>query len=116
MQYETHKRSILKVVSWRIWATNIHWQTVDIDKNNRKDFKACIFLITDLFGVNKSTITKLVENIPRVGETAKLFVDAGLIVLVSFISPFKSERDMAREMVENDEFYEVYVSTLYEVC
>jgi len=57
-----------------------------------------------------------VENIRRVGECAKLFVDAGLIVLVSFISPFRSERDMAREMVENDEFYEVYVSTPLEVC
>ena len=40
-----------------------------------------------------------VENIRRVGETAKLFVDAGLIVLISFISPFRSERRMARELV-----------------
>jgi bifunctional enzyme CysN/CysC len=50
-----------------------------------------------------------VENIRRVGETAKLFVDAGLIVLVSFISPFRSERDMARDLVAADEFLEVYV-------
>jgi bifunctional enzyme CysN/CysC len=50
-----------------------------------------------------------VENIRRVGEAAKLFVDAGLIVLVSFISPFRSERDMARELVAADEFLEVYV-------
>ena len=50
-----------------------------------------------------------VENIRRVGEAAKLFVDAGLIVLVSFISPFRSERDMARELVAADEFIEVYV-------
>ena len=50
-----------------------------------------------------------VENIRRVGETAKLFLDAGLIVLVSFISPFRSERDMARELVGADEFLEVYV-------
>ena len=55
-------------------------------------------------------------NIRRVGETAKLFVDAGLIVLVSFISPFRSERDMAREMVGADEFYEVYVNTPLEIC
>jgi bifunctional enzyme CysN/CysC len=52
-----------------------------------------------------------VENIRRVAETAKLFVDAGLIVLVSFISPFRSERDMAREIVEKDEFLEVFVDT-----
>jgi len=50
-----------------------------------------------------------VENIRRVAETAKLFVDAGLIVLVSFISPFRSERDMARNLVGTDEFFEVYV-------
>jgi bifunctional enzyme CysN/CysC len=52
-----------------------------------------------------------VENIRRVAETAKLFVDAGLIVLVSFISPFRSERDMARELVEPGEFLEVHVDT-----
>jgi bifunctional enzyme CysN/CysC len=52
-----------------------------------------------------------VENIRRVAETAKLFVDAGLIVLVSFISPFRSERDMARELVGEGEFIEVFVDT-----
>ena len=50
-----------------------------------------------------------VENIRRVAEAAKLFVDAGLIVLVSFISPFRSERDMARELVGEGEFIEVFV-------
>jgi len=50
-----------------------------------------------------------VENIRRVAETAKLFVDSGLIVLTSFISPFRSERDMARGLVGGDEFFEVYV-------
>ena len=57
-----------------------------------------------------------VENIRRVAETAKLFVDAGLIVLVSFISPFKSERRMARELVGEGEFIEVFVDTPLEVC
>jgi len=52
-----------------------------------------------------------VENIRRVAEVAKLMVDAGLIVLVSFISPFRSERLMAREMVESGEFVEVFVDT-----
>ncbi len=50
-----------------------------------------------------------VENIRRVGEVARLFVDAGVIVLVSFISPFRSERAMARELVGPGEFIEVYV-------
>jgi bifunctional enzyme CysN/CysC len=57
-----------------------------------------------------------VENIRRVGETAKLFVDAGLIVLVSFISPFRSERQMARDLVEEGEFIEIFVDTPLEVC
>jgi bifunctional enzyme CysN/CysC len=57
-----------------------------------------------------------VENIRRVAETAKLFVDAGLIVLVSFISPFRSERRTARELVGSDEFLEVYVDTPLAVC
>jgi bifunctional enzyme CysN/CysC len=57
-----------------------------------------------------------VENIRRVGEAARLFVDAGLIVLVSFISPFRSERRMARDLVAGDEFIEVFVDTPIEVC
>ncbi|MDY0263355.1 sulfate adenylyltransferase subunit CysN [Syntrophotalea acetylenica] len=57
-----------------------------------------------------------VENIRRVAETARLFVDAGLIVLVSFISPFKSERQLARDLLEPGEFIEVYVNTPLEVC
>ncbi|GAA0541961.1 bifunctional enzyme CysN/CysC [Rhizomicrobium palustre] len=57
-----------------------------------------------------------VENIRRVAEAAKLFVEAGLIVLVSFISPFKSERRMARELLGPGEFIEVFVDTPLEVC
>lgn len=57
-----------------------------------------------------------VENIRRVAETARLFVDAGLIVLVSFISPFRSERRMAREMVEQGEFLEIFVDAPLEVA
>ncbi|MCM5556141.1 sulfate adenylyltransferase subunit CysN [Pleomorphomonas sp. JP5] len=57
-----------------------------------------------------------VENIRRVAETAKLFVDAGLIVLVSFISPFRAERQLARELVEEGEFIEVFVDTPLDVA
>lgn len=57
-----------------------------------------------------------VENIRRIGEAAKLFVDAGLIVMTAFISPFRTERKLARDVVENDEFIEVHMSTSLEVC
>jgi bifunctional enzyme CysN/CysC len=57
-----------------------------------------------------------VENVRRVAEVAKLMVDAGLIVIVSFISPFRSERRMARELFAPGEFIEVFVDTPLEVC
>lgn len=57
-----------------------------------------------------------VENIRRVGEVAALFADAGLIVLVSFISPYRAERDMARQLLPNGEFLEVFVDTALEEC
>ena len=70
-------------------------------------------------GLNKDlgfTDQDRVENIRRVAEVAQLMVDAGLLVLVSFISPFRSERQMARELVEQDEFIEVFVDTPLKVC
>ncbi|APG94497.1 sulfate adenylyltransferase subunit CysN [Sinorhizobium americanum] len=57
-----------------------------------------------------------VENIRRVAEVAKLMADAGLIVLVSFISPFRGERRMARELMEEGEFIEIFVDTPLEEC
>jgi bifunctional enzyme CysN/CysC len=57
-----------------------------------------------------------VENIRRVAEVAKLMVDAGLIVLVSFISPFTSERRMARSLFEEGEFVEVFVDSPLDEC
>jgi bifunctional enzyme CysN/CysC len=57
-----------------------------------------------------------VENIRRVAEVAKLFVEAGLITIVSFISPFRAEREMARELVGPDEFVEIFVDTPLEIC
>jgi bifunctional enzyme CysN/CysC len=52
-----------------------------------------------------------VENIRRVGEVARLMVDAGLIVLTAFISPFRAERDMARALMGDGEFIEIHVDT-----
>ncbi|SCA56210.1 Bifunctional enzyme NodQ (Includes: Sulfate adenylyltransferase subunit 1; Adenylyl-sulfate kinase) [Candidatus Terasakiella magnetica] len=135
-------------------ATNVHWQSLDINKNQRaerKGQKACALWFTGLSGSGKSTIANLVEkklhslhkhtytldgdnvrhglnkdlgfsdvdrveNIRRIGETAKLFVDAGMITLTSFISPFKSERKMARDLLEDGEFIEVFVDTPLEIC
>jgi bifunctional enzyme CysN/CysC len=57
-----------------------------------------------------------VENIRRVGEVAKLFVEAGVVVLCSFISPFRAERQMARELVAEGEFIEVFVDTELDAC
>ncbi|MDH4572931.1 sulfate adenylyltransferase subunit CysN [Salinicola acroporae] len=56
------------------------------------------------------------ENIRRVGEVAKLMVDVGVITLVSFISPFREDRRIVRDMVEADEFIEVFVNTPLSVC
>ena len=70
-------------------------------------------------GLNKDlgfTDTDRVENIRRVAEVSKLMVDAGLITLVSFISPFRSERQMARSLLGKDEFFEVFINTPLEEC
>ena len=57
-----------------------------------------------------------IENIRRIGEVSKLFVDAGTIVLTAFISPFQKERDAVRELMKADEFIEVFIDTPLEVC
>jgi bifunctional enzyme CysN/CysC len=57
-----------------------------------------------------------VENIRRISEVAKLFVDAGIIVLTAFISPFRSEREMARSLLNSQEFIEIFIDTPLEVC
>ncbi|PSJ18535.1 sulfate adenylyltransferase subunit CysN [Nitrosomonas supralitoralis] len=70
-------------------------------------------------GLNKDlgfTDADRVENIRRIAEVAKLMVDAGQIVVVSFISPFQSERRMARELVEQGEFFEVFIDTPIHVA
>ena len=70
-------------------------------------------------GLNRDlgfTAADRVENIRRVGEAAKLMVDAGLITIVSFISPFRSERRMVRDLLDEGEFVEVFVDTPLEVC
>jgi len=70
-------------------------------------------------GLNKDlgfTEADRVENIRRVAEVARLMLDAGLIVMTAFISPFRREREMARELIGSENFLEVYVSTPLAVC
>jgi adenylylsulfate kinase len=56
------------------------------------------------------------ENIRRIGEAAKLFVDAGMVVLTAFISPYRADRDHVRSILGEDEFVEVFVNCPLEVC
>ncbi len=56
------------------------------------------------------------ENIRRIGEVSKLFLDAGLVVLASFISPYKKDRDKVKELVDRENYFEVFVDCPVEVC
>ena len=97
------KSTIANLVEKRLHALGRHTYLLDGDNVRH--------------GLNKDlgfTDADRVENIRRVAEVAKLMVDAGLIVLVSFISPFRSERRMARELLEDGEFVEIFVDTPLE--
>ncbi|WP_029008375.1 sulfate adenylyltransferase subunit CysN [Azospirillum halopraeferens] len=99
------KSTVANLVEKKLHAGGYHTYTLDGDNVRH--------------GLNKDlgfTEEDRVENIRRVAETARLFVDAGLIVLVSFISPFREERRMARSLVGADEFLEVWVDAPLEVC
>ncbi len=56
------------------------------------------------------------ENIRRIGEVAKLFLDAGVIVLTAFVSPFRADRDKARDLVEAGDFFEIFCAADLDVC
>jgi bifunctional enzyme CysN/CysC len=94
------KSTIANLVEQRLHATGVH--TTMLDGDNLRH------------GLNKDlgfTEEDRVENIRRVGEVSRLMVDAGLVVLASFISPFRAERQMARSMVRPGQFCEVHVDT-----
>jgi adenylylsulfate kinase len=57
-----------------------------------------------------------VENIRRIGEISKLFLDSGMIVLTAFISPFKSDRDLVRSLFQEGQFLEVFIDSSLEIC
>lgn len=99
------KSTIANVVEKRLHALGHHTYLLDGDNVRH--------------GLNKDlgfTSEDRVENIRRVSETAKLFADAGLIVITSFISPFRSERRMGRELLEDGEFIEVFMDIPLEEC
>jgi bifunctional enzyme CysN/CysC len=99
------KSTIANIVEKKLFAEGRH--TFLLDGDNVRH------------GLNRDlgfTDADRVENIRRVAEVAKLMTDAGLIVLVSFISPFKAERQMARDLVADGEFIEVFVDTPLSVC
>ena len=101
------------------------------DRENIKNQKACVIWLTGLSGSGKSTIANELEyrlnkikyhtylldgdNIRRISEVAKLFLDAGIIAITAFISPFKKDREKAREIIGED-FIEVFVDTPLEEC
>ena len=99
------KSTVANLVEKALYARGRH--TIVLDGDNIRH------------GLNRDlgfTDVDRVENIRRVAETAKLMSDAGLIVLVSFISPFRSEREMARGLMPEGEFVEVFVDTPIAVC
>ena len=99
------KSTVANLVEKRLFALGRH--TTMLDGDNVRH------------GLNRDlgfTDTDRVENIRRVGEVARLMADAGLIVLVSFISPFRSERQMARDLMPEGEFLEVFVDAPLDVA
>jgi bifunctional enzyme CysN/CysC len=135
-------------------AQNVHWQAVDITREDHavmKNQAPRVLWFTGLSGSGKSTIanevekqlhlmnrhtflldgdnirhglnkdlgfteTDRIENIRRIGEVAKLMADAGLVVLTAFISPFKAERQIVRDMLPEGEFIEIFVDTPLDVA
>lgn len=99
------KSTIANIVDQRLFAMSRHTMLLDGDNVRH--------------GLNQDlgfSEADRVENIRRVGEVAKLMADSGLIVICSFISPYRAERDMVRRLVTEDEFIEVFVDTPIEEC
>ena len=99
------KSSIANILEKKLQALGKH--TITLDGDNMRH------------GLNRDlgfTTADRVENIRRVGEVAKLMVNSGLICITSFISPFESERKMARSLVSENEFIEVFIDTPLSVC
>jgi bifunctional enzyme CysN/CysC len=99
------KSTIANLVESQLYAHGVH--TIMLDGDNVRH------------GLNKDlgfSEVDRVENIRRIGEVAKLMTQAGLIVLCSFISPFRAERRLVRELLDRHEFIEIFVATPLEDC
>lgn len=99
------KSSIANELEKRLFAEGFH--TYILDGDNIR------------LGLNKDlgfTAEDRAENVRRVGEVCKLMVDAGLVVLVTLVSPFKQDRDAVKEKFDSNEFHEIWVDTPIEVC
>jgi bifunctional enzyme CysN/CysC len=99
------KSTIANIVDQKLFAMSRHTMLLDGDNVRH--------------GLNRDlgfTEADRVENIRRVGEVAKLMLESGLIVICSFISPYKAERDMTRGLVGEGEFLEVFVDTPLDEC
>ncbi len=99
------KSTIANIVEQKLFKTNCNTYLLDGD-NVRHG------LNIDLGFDEKSRV----ENIRRIGEVSKLFLDAGIITLTAFISPFKSDRSLVRKLFEEGDFLEVFIDSSLEVC
>ncbi|MCP3405444.1 sulfate adenylyltransferase subunit CysN [Bradyrhizobium sp. CCGB01] len=99
------KSTIANIVDRKLYATSHH--TTLLDGDNLRHGLNCDLGFTD---------ADRVENIRRAGEVAKLMLESGLIVICSFISPYKADRDMVRKLVGDREFVEVFVDTPLDEC
>jgi adenylylsulfate kinase len=99
------KSTLANVVEKKLYRMNYNTYLLDGD-NVRHG------LNSDL-GFNEES---RVENIRRIGEVSKLFLDSGIITLTAFISPFKSDRQLVRELFEKGQFLEVFIDSSLEVC
>jgi adenylylsulfate kinase len=99
------KSSIANIVEQKLFKANHNTYLLDGD-NVRHG------LNSDL-GFNEES---RVENIRRIGEVSKLFLDAGIITLTAFISPFKSDRNLVRKLFNEGDFLEVFIDSSLEVC
>ena len=99
------KSTIANVVEQKLWQQGVKTYTLDGD-NVRK-------------GLNKDlnfSPQDRTENIRRIAETAKLMIDAGLVVLAAFVSPYKKDRENIKSIVKDVNFVEVYINTSVEEC
>ena len=99
------KSTVANAVEAKLFSLNKHTFLLDGDNVRHGLNKGLTFSEEDR-----------IENIRRVGEVAKLFVDSGMIVLTAFISPFQKDRQMVRDLMEVGEFVEVFIDAPIETC